>query len=473
MSFHWFTKPVFVLLLILVASITVADDLKDTLFSTAKAALRDANNELANVLAPVNYAEGANAYQSAERRYDKGHKVAKVELDLVAAESYFRHAVKAAKLAQMTFKSTLQARTDAKGVSAEKLATAMWQDAEKTFLLATKTLETGKRDKAMTRAADAEALYRDAELIAIKGNYLSQARAKIAEADRLKVKRYAPESLSKAKKLLATAETELSENRYDTDYPRALVKDAFYEARHSIYLADQVRALNKGGITPEQLILRLERPLGSVAGQLDVVAEFDKGVEPPLALVSERLETLQQHSHELTELQSRTAQLEQDYAALETRLGIQSERIKQEEDARARLQRVNEYFDRGEAAVLTQGDNVLIRLVGLSFAPGSEQIDTYNFAVLQKLEKVLKLYPDYTVVIEGHTDSFGSTAANQMLSLNRAKAVRQYLLVHIDDILASRLEAQGYGESRPIANNETVEGRKRNRRIDLLLKPPV
>lgn len=472
MSPHWFAKPVF-LLLFLVASISTADDLKDTLFSTAKAALRDANNELANVLAPVSYTDGADAYQSAERRYEKGHKVAKVELDLAEAVSYFRRAIKAAKLAQTSFKTILQARTDAKGVDAEKRATSVWEDAEKTFLLATKTLETGKRDKAMARAADAEALYRDAELIAIKGNYLSQARAKIAEADRLKVKRYAPDSLRKAKVLLAKAETELSENRYDTDYPRALVKDAFYEARHSIFLAEQVRALGKNEITPEQLIFSLERPLGRIAGQLDLVAEFDKGVEAPLELVTERLETLQQDSHELIELQSRMAGLEQSYAVLETRLGIQSERIKQEEDARARLQRVNEYFNRGEAMVLTQGGNVLIRLVGLNFTPGSAQIDTNNFAVLQKLEKALKLYPHYTVVIEGHTDSFGSTAANQRLSLNRAEAVRQYLLVHMSDILASRLEAQGYGESLPIANNETVEGRKRNRRIDLLLKPPA
>lgn len=450
-----------------------ADELKESLFAAAKSALKEANQFQANILAPVSYGEGASLFREAEKRYEKKQKVARIEQDLAEATQHFSQATKVAKIAQLTFKTTLQARKDAEGVGAEKLATDEWQKAEDRFLVATRTLETGNMSRAKTRAEEAEKIYRDAELIAIKGNYLNQTRAMIEQANKLRVKRYAPKTLERATNLLATAEKELSENRYDTDYPRSLVKEAFYEAKHSIYLAQQIQALDKGQLSAEDLILNMEKPVASIAGNLDLVAEFDAGFDAPVAAINERIEALQNDAYELGELRVRMENFQTEYAALESKMGIQSERLALEEQARDRLRRLTEYFRKDEAVVLTQGDDVLIRVVGLNFDPGSAQINTANYSLLNKLEMAISLYPNYTVVVEGHTDSFGSDATNQALSLDRARAVRQYFLVNMDNFSASRSEAFGYGETRPIANNETVEGRKRNRRIDLLLKPPA
>ncbi|TVZ38234.1 outer membrane protein OmpA-like peptidoglycan-associated protein [Alteromonadaceae bacterium 2753L.S.0a.02] len=467
------SSPWGILLLILCFPLFAsADELRDSLFASAKGAFKEAKAELADVLAPVSFDSGAQAYASANNRYKKNQSVAKVEKDLKSATTYFRQSIKAAKVAQMTFKTAIQARTDAKGVDAEKLATDTWEKAEKQFLLATKTLETGSMSRAKTKAAEAEASFRDAELIAIKGNYLNQTRAKIEEANSLKVKKYAPKTLEEATNLLMAAEKELSENRYDSDKPRALVKEAFYQAKHSIYLAKQLEALKRKELTPEELILKLEQPVASIAAELDLAAEFDQGFDDPVLLITTEIQRLIQESHELAELKSKYQALDQEFAALETKHGIQSERLKQEEDARERLRRVADFFRRDEAMVLTQGSNVLIRMVGLNFEPGSAQINASNYGLLQKVEQAVRVYKGYTVVVEGHTDSFGSTQSNQVLSEDRANAVRQYLLVNMNDLSAGAVEAYGYGESRPIANNETREGRKRNRRIDLLLKAP-
>ena len=67
-------------------------------------------------------------------------------------------------------------------------------------------------------------------------------------------------------------------------------------------------------------------------------------------------------------------------------------------------------------------------------------------------------------VIEGHTDSQGSESYNQKLSFKRANSVRDYLIANYG-IAPHRLTAEGYGESRPIADNKTAEGRQRNRRV--------
>jgi OOP family OmpA-OmpF porin len=80
------------------------------------------------------------------------------------------------------------------------------------------------------------------------------------------------------------------------------------------------------------------------------------------------------------------------------------------------------------------------------------------------------VFPACTVLVEGHTDSHGSDELNQKLSQERADAVKQYILANMD-LPPSSIDAAGFGESKPIASNETPEGREKNRRIDLVITP--
>src|SRR5688572_396098 len=86
---------------------------------------------------------------------------------------------------------------------------------------------------------------------------------------------------------------------------------------------------------------------------------------------------------------------------------------------------------------------------------------------LDQLVDILKRYPNATLVIEGHTDNTGSNAHNIELSENRANAVKNYLTGKGID--GSRLTATGYGEEKPVTTNNTAEGRKLNRRVELKL----
>ena len=83
---------------------------------------------------------------------------------------------------------------------------------------------------------------------------------------------------------------------------------------------------------------------------------------------------------------------------------------------------------------------------------------------IKNVSDVLVAHPDYKVILEGHTDSTGSDAYNQKLSLRRAAAVAGALQTFGVD--ASRISSVGYGESKPIATNSTKAGRAQNRRVD-------
>ena len=137
---------------------------------------------------------------------------------------------------------------------------------------------------------------------------------------------------------------------------------------------------------------------------------------------------------------------------------------------REQFAQVEKMFSSDEARVFRQGDSVILRLVGLNFDSGASQIKPQNFDLLAKVEKAIDVFPRSELIIEGHTDSHGGDDLNQTLSQERAESVQQYM-INAMRIPTYRLIATGYGETRPVASNETESGRARNRRIDIVIKP--
>ena len=93
------------------------------------------------------------------------------------------------------------------------------------------------------------------------------------------------------------------------------------------------------------------------------------------------------------------------------------------------------------------------------------QVKEESYGDIKNLADFMKQYPQTTTVVEGHTDSVGTDAYNQNLSERRASAVRE-VLVNQYGVEAERVNAAGYGESRPVADNATDSGRAINRRVE-------
>jgi outer membrane protein OmpA-like peptidoglycan-associated protein len=127
-------------------------------------------------------------------------------------------------------------------------------------------------------------------------------------------------------------------------------------------------------------------------------------------------------------------------------------------------------FTSSEARVFREGNNIILRLVGLTFDSGDAQIRRQSFDLLNKVEKAIDVFPRSELIIEGHTDSHGGDLLNQKLSQERAESVQKYM-INAMRIPTYRLIATGYGETRPVASNETQSGRARNRRIDIVIRP--
>ena len=101
------------------------------------------------------------------------------------------------------------------------------------------------------------------------------------------------------------------------------------------------------------------------------------------------------------------------------------------------------------------------------FDTNKTSLKDHSLTVLDNVAAILKQYPVANFYIDGHTDSVGREDSNQTLSEGRAASVVNYLITQ--GVASKRLESRGFGESRPIASNNTREGRRTNRRVEILL----
>lgn len=534
------------------------DQAKDALFGPARSAFEAARSAQAEFFAPRSYEKATKYYRAAEQKFTANQDTEAVRADLAAAIAQFKKALSDSKEAKAMFASTLKARADAEKVQAASHADDLWRRAEDKFSRAISDYDRAAITSARQKGAQAEQLYRDAELATIKSTYLSKAELELAQAERDRVGRYAPKTLQKAKQLLMQAASALEKDRYDADVPRSLARQAQDEVSHARYLAEAVKQARADKSTTEDLILMGEKPLSRISAAADMKATFENGYEGPTKKIigyiqaeQERAQKLEQDKNqlqaEISQLQARLANaaderaaltqrleaqaklreslerqiaslqaetqqlhlnlggvseergaladrlkrqtvlrenLEQEVGALKREIGVleqmvtslsaQRELLAKRLDAQTRVRdqaaQVEGMFARDQARVLRQADDVIIRLVGLQFDVGQSNIEPKNFELLAIVGKAIQMFPKSALTIEGHTDSYGGDGANLALSQKRADAVKQYLVsnLHIDP---SRVHAVGYGETRPVANNETEEGRARNRRIDVVIRP--
>ena len=471
-------------LMIGILSTLQAQDIKETLFKDANTALLEANEANAEILAPKNYSEAIKLYRQAESDYDRGKNLDDIRKRLRASVAYFHKATEATKLADVTFSLTIKSRADAMDAESAQFAAEYWAEAEKKFSEAAIELEKGDVNDAKKKAGQAENLYRQAELDAIKANYLNETRELLALADKQNVKKRAPRTLKFAADLVQKSEKELDENRYDKDVARDLAQQSKYEAKHAIFLSNKIEAMKKSKKTTEDLLLEAERPLKSIGATMDMVVEFDEGYDKPTGEIISNIQTMQDQVARLTQdladrdqqisdFKARIAEMEDQMGSIAEEQSALKQQMEAKEEIRRQFATIERMFTRDEAQVFRQKDDVIIRLIGLNFGVGRSTIEPQYFSLLTTVQNAINTFPESMLTIEGHTDSHGSDQQNLKLSEDRAIAVQQYLIANMSSLSPSHIQAVGYGESKPIANNSTREGRTKNRRIDIVIHPNI
>lgn len=123
------------------------------------------------------------------------------------------------------------------------------------------------------------------------------------------------------------------------------------------------------------------------------------------------------------------------------------------------------------AVVSREGDIITVTFLGdATFDTGSALVKPDLQGEVDRVARVLAQYPSTIIKVEGHTDSKGSKEYNMSLSKKRAESVRA--LLFRQGVGHRWIEVTGFGETRPIASNDTEAGRQKNRRVDVKVVPP-
>lgn len=332
---------------------------------------------------------------------------------------------------------------------------------------------------------------------------VAEARAARDSARERSAPRRAPRSWSRGDSLLARAEWAVRRAVDDTgraggpaDSVAAAVdgaalarasaaadsaRTAFLRARRLSALADSLRERDAAF---EAVALAYEGAVALVARRLGVDVHPADGVrgevDAILAAISERADSAAALRTRLDSARSaarragdRADSLTDVAGALEARLDSVGRRLERRLRRERRIREVRALFSGDDASVRVANDTLELRLTGLGFEPGEAELPEAAGPLLTRVRSAIRAFPGAEIVVEGHTDSRGAEARNRALSQRRAIAVREHLLLHLP-ISADRISAAGYGETRPVATNDTEEGRARNRRIEVVLTlPPV
>ncbi|HOH07052.1 MAG TPA: OmpA family protein [bacterium] len=473
-------------------------ELYEVLFGEKDKQLKSYKNSQADLLSPGHYARAVEAYAKAKEEFKKGKDTGEVRKRLAEVEAAFQQIDNTLWSGKGLFDEVLKAREDALNARAPEFALEDFNAAEELLRSAGSAQERADQDLTRERSIKARAKFRETELNAIKKSIMTPAHEALNAALKAKADKSAPKSYNQARELLTLAEEILNSNRYAVSDATAKAEEAIYQARHAVKITELLQSRK---FSQEELVLLYETGLTQVAKELGYDAAFDQPIAEIINTMAASVRSLQEENKQLeSDLQEKQEQLDkaqqaieaerakakkqiealaarsetdialaqQKESALQDELAMKEAELLKKQQKEARIAKIRRMFLPEEAKVLIEENHLIIRLMGLTFPIGKAVIQPEYFGLLSRVQRGIREYPDAKIVIEGHTDSSGDERYNERLSTKRAEAVRAYILSNMV-LAADQIDALGYGESRPVANNDTEEGRAQNRRIDILI----
>ncbi len=411
-----------------------------TEISKTEELLKDARVRQVDVLSPDSYADAAKFHSRSKARLDNNDD-AEDTLDAVAkSRAYLERANQSAKATGGAMPEVVEAREMAIKADAGKHAKNEFTKVDKALVSLTKYHEGDDEPKIDVKERDRlKNEYMSIELGSIKTAKLNAALVALEQAKREDAQNVAPRSFAEARNSLRVAEAFIEANRRDSEGIDSVSAKAVDDSEHLLLVTRAAKAI--GGENAEAVVLERERLQGRLATEEARSADAEAALEAT----------------------------EAEVAAARVEMGT----LEAEKEFNERFDRVKSMFTANEGEVYREGNRLVLRLQALSFASGKADLGGDNYDLLNRVRDSVNSFAPAAVVVEGHTDSTGSRATNERLSLARAKAVEAYLRANGLADEGVTIESRGLGDSRPLAPNNTAEGRAKNRRVDVIITPDM
>lgn len=335
-------------------------------------------------------------------------------------------------------------------------------EAEEMFRRTTALIENGEIPKAKGNQATLIQKYSDLERQSLEKGVIELAKMAFEQAKTVEAEKYAPKTFARAQKELNLAIGVLETDRTRTAEANRHATLSAKLAKNATQISELAKMFSLRDYSYEDSILWYWEQLEEINKPFGDALDFQQ----PNHLA---VRSFQQKIAELIQANENAAAAIKKYELQISELQLmQAEKDRIDEETRRKFTYVQSLFTPEEAQVFRKGDNVLISAKGFYFPSGGDEIQSSNFGLLNKILKAIGEFPNSRLEISGHTDSVGAAAKNLVLSEKRAQKVANFLM-DVGQISAERIIVKGYGDTRPVAVNNTKEGRDQNRRIEVLI----
>ncbi|MDO9182752.1 MAG: OmpA family protein [Bacteriovorax sp.] len=419
--------------------------------SNLEANLNMAKGKNVDLLSPKNFSEAQNYLEEAKEQFLTGKDSRKILHSLSVANTYLLNANQFADITRPQIQNIIKAREEAKLANAHIYFSKNFKNADEKLSDISKDIPKNKTSINLKKEEQLLTWYKSLEKKAVKERYLKEARDVMNQAKKEDAEKYAPRSLAIAEKSFSEAESLINTNPNNKSEIAAIATKARDDAYHAFNINRSAKGTAQ--ISHEEIAILIEDQRQRVAGN-----------EQNLNLVQDELLTTSSALEKEKEEKNSVILTKEELLAEKNKLI--SEKIMNEKYEQAR-----EKFSENEAEVYRQGDSLIIRLKAMAFPSATSTIVSKNYPLLSKVGKIVEEFgPGTEVTILGHTDSVGSSKINYKLSSLRAQSVKDYL-ASITEVKEMKIEALGYGDQKPLATNKTPDGRAKNRRVDIIIKP--
>jgi outer membrane protein OmpA-like peptidoglycan-associated protein len=351
-------------------------------------------------------------------------------------------------------REVLEARQRAEDAGGELIYPDRTAELEESLREVSELIETDELTAAKEQRQTLIDGYSKLELSALKEGVVEAAKASIDKAEKNDAKKLAPKTFGAAKDEMKLARSILDADRTETEKANVHAKRAKFLANQSAEIAELIKDMDRREFDREDTVVWYQSQLSTIFEPVGEKLRFDR---------SNRDVVLQMQKAYSTVLEQRAKGEETGDELLAKKLATDAER--------ARFEEAQSMFTEAEGTVYRKLENVLLSLHGFNFPSGGSEITAENFVLLNKVTKVIELFPGSTIEVSGHTDATGGAELNLKLSKQRAANVVKFL-IEVGGISPDRLSSQGYGDQRPVARNDTQEGRALNRRVEILIVNP-
>jgi outer membrane protein OmpA-like peptidoglycan-associated protein len=373
------------------------------------------------------------------------------------------------------FSGLVESRDRMQMTDASYLREDLVSRAEQDFNRVVAYVEGEDMKKAKAQAKVALQTLRSAQVVALRKQFVRPVVLKVAEGRKLKARDYAPKATGVAVSARKEVERLIKESPDEQVKMHAIAQQGEAKAQRAIEVATLGRDIRDNPSMVETLRDAEETRLNALGQYLGVNLSGTHSAEQQAMMLQEAVESMQNsYKKQLQDADKEVASLNAKLGIYEGDLASMNElrrKLQLKRDAEAKIERLTKLFNPDEVEILLTPDaDVILRMKRLNFRSGSAVISPNTYAMIDNAVEAVLMFSDRLVRVEGHTDSAGGNEYNQALSERRSEAVKAYLMAKLE--VPRSVESVGFGEERPIANNETLQGREKNRRIDIVLLVP-